>query len=238
MGKNFLEILEDLVKESGGSLDKINLKRYIEDFNRSFVVTPWNYWLGVRILKNPFDLMTLQEIIFEKKPDTIIETGTAFGGSSYYMACLMDLIKIDGKIITIDNQVYETPGHPKKDLINMDGKVVTLDYDEYNSPVHPKIEYIHSDCLTAKIPKREGKTMVVLDCDHSLDHVYKELVKFSGMVTLGQYIIVEDTDEDQGEGAGVAVEMFLAKNKNFIVDKSREKFGITNNPGGYLLKIA
>lgn len=201
-----------IIERSGGSADKINLEDFMESINLSFIFVPATYWLGVWIEKNPLDMIILQEIIFEKRPDVIIECGTYKGGSAYYMAHLMDLMNINGKIITIDRDVYERP-------------------------THPKIEYIHADCLTAEIPKGGTKTMVILDCDHSANHVYAELEKFSKYVTPGQYLIVEDTVvSDKANGPAGAVQRFLSSNKNFRVDKSREKYGVTCNPGGYLLK--
>lgn len=233
------EVIKSIIELSGGSVDKVNLGDFMEEINHSFAFAPWNYWLGVRIQKNPLDLMILQEIMFEKRPDTIIECGTGYGGSSYYMACLMDLMDIDGKIITIDSVIYPTEPHPRKDLMTIGGKTVSVDYDMYQSPVHPKIIYIHSDCLTADIPKVGDRTMVILDCDHSADHVYAELEKFSGMVTPNQYILVEDTDApDKSNGPASAVKKFLSKNKNFIADKSRERYEVSSNLGGYLLKVS
>ena len=229
-----------MIKDSGGSVDKINLKELIELLNDSFIF-PWNHWLGVIIQKSPLDLMILQEIMFEKRPDTIIECGTGDGGSAYYMASLMDLMNIDGKIITIDNLEHlPIEAYPKKDLITIDGKNVAVDIDLYQvqtRPKHPKIEYIFSDCLTADIPKLGVRTMVVLDCNHSAEHVYRELEKYSSMVTVGQYIIVEDTvAPDKINGPAGAVKKFLSKNKNFVVDHSREKFELSSNPGGFCLK--
>ena len=215
------------------------MEKFTESINHSFIFDPYNHWLGVRILKNPLDLMVLQDIMFEKRPDTIIECGTMFGGSAYFMACLMDLMNIDGKIITIENQAYPIPAYSKTNAVEINGKIIAIDSDVYHAPVHPKIKFIHSDCLTAQLPELGDKVMVVLDCDHSAEHVYAELEKFSGMVTLGQYIIVEDTDApDKSNGPAAAVEEFLRKNKNFKIDKNREKYGISSNPGGYLLKIS
>ena len=232
MPNRFNNIIKSIIKASGGSLRGGDLEKFTESINHSFIFDPYNHWLGVRILKNPLDLMVLQDIMFEKRPDTIIECGTMFGGSAYFMACLMDLMNIDGKIITIDNQA-----HPIQ--INGKIKIIVINSDAYHAPVHPKIKFIHSDCLTAQLPELGDKVMVVLDCDHSAEHVYAELEKFSGMVTLGQYIIVEDTDApDKSNGPAAAVEEFLRKNKNFKIDKNREKYGISSNPGGYLLKIS
>lgn len=238
----FIKVIKSMIKESDGSVDKVNMDKFMELMNDSFIF-PWNSWLGVIIQKSPLDLMILQKIMFEKRPDTIIECGTGDGGSAYYMASLMDLINIDGKIITIDNLEYlPIEAYPKKDLITIGRKVVAVDIDLYQArtrPKHPKIEYIYSDCLTSDISKQGDRTMVILDCDHSASHVYAELEKFSRMVSIGQYIIVEDTViPDKSNGPAGAVKIFLSTNKNFIADKSREKFGISSNPGGYLLRVS
>ncbi len=80
--------------------------------------------------------------------------------------------------------------------------------------------------------------MLILDCDHSAEHVEKELERFSKMVTLDQYIIVEDTDAPDKETSPVAaIKKFLSVNKNFVVDRKWEKYGISSNFGGYLLRV-
>lgn len=235
---NFERVIKSIIKKSGGSPDKINLGDFMERINHCFAFAPLNYWLGVTIMKNPLDLAVLQQIIFDKRPDTIIECGTAYGGSAYYMASMMDLMNIKGKVITIDCDPNPPTIYHRKDLVSINGRVGSIDVQELKNPISPKIEYIHSDCLNADIPKRGQKTMVILDCHHTASHVYKELEKYSKLVTVGQYIIVEDTDHVlRGGGPVAAVKKFLKKNKNFIVDKNREKYGISSNFGGYLLKI-
>jgi cephalosporin hydroxylase len=88
------------------------------------------------------------------------------------------------------------------------------------------------------------KVMVVLDSDHSKDHVFKELNIYSKLVTKGNYLIVEDTNVDhfglwtgQTKGPGEAVREFLQTTNEFVPDKGREKFLLTFNPGGYLRKV-
>lgn len=234
----FNEVIRLMIQRSGGSLNKINIKYFMEMLNDTFIVNPPNYWLGIKIEKNPLDLMIVQEIMYEKRPDNIIECGTAFGGSAYFMASLMDLMNIDGRVITIDKFAPKVSTSPQRSFINMGGKIIDLDSDIHQVPIHPKIIFINSDCLAAEIPKLRGKTMVILDCHHTAEHVFKELNRFSKFVTLGQYLIVEDTILIDKKGPNSAVQKFLKNNYNFIADQGREKYGITSNPGGFLLKIS
>lgn len=237
---NVEKVIRSIIKSSGGSPDKFKLADFMEKFSHSFAFAPQNYWLGVTIMKNPLDLAILQQIIFDKRPDTIIECGTAYGGSAYFMACMTDLMNIDGQVITIDCEPNQTGIYHKMDFIDINGKLIGFDIQELKKPNHPKIKYIHSDCLKAKLPKIGPKTMVVLDCHHSASHVYKELEKYSKLVSPGQYIIVEDTDAQglAGGGPSAAVARFLKKNKQFTADKNREKYGISSNIGGFLIRVS
>uniref|UniRef100_A0A7C4U6Z2 Cephalosporin hydroxylase n=1 Tax=candidate division WOR-3 bacterium TaxID=2052148 RepID=A0A7C4U6Z2_UNCW3 len=184
------------------------------------------FWLGVPILKCPLDLWNYQEIIFETKPDLIIETGTAEGGSAFFLASLCDLIK-NGNIISID--IIKNEKRPK----------------------HKRIKYLNGSSISDEIVnkvknevKKYNKVMVILDSDHHKEHVYKELKIYSEFVSKGCYLIVEDTNinghpvfPDFGPGPMEAVMQFLKENKNFVIDKNREKFLLTFNPMGYLLRI-
>jgi cephalosporin hydroxylase len=80
--------------------------------------------------------------------------------------------------------------------------------------------------------------MVVLDCNHKADHVYQEMLKFSPMVTSGQYLVVEDTDFSQRRGRGPkhAINQFLQNNDDFVNDKTREKLCLSSNLGGWLIR--
>lgn len=184
-------------------------------------------WLGVKTLKLPLDLMVVQEILFEKKPDVIIEAGTAAGGSALYMATLQEAMQ-HGKVITVD--IVDNPDRPVHDRIT---------YVLGSSTAPETVERVK-----AMIP--EGATvMVVLDSDHSKEHVLNELRIYSEVVTEGQYMIAEDTNvngrpayPNHGPGPGEAVDQFLAETDKFTVDKSREKYLITFNPGGFLLKTS
>lgn len=190
--------------------------------------TTWanTFWLGTQIEKMPFDTWIYQEIIYETKPDVLIEAGTFRGGSAYYFASIFDMVKR--------------------------GRVLTMDIVDYpDKPRHKRITYLlgssTSDAIVQKIKssiRPSERVMVSLDSDHSKGNVLKELAAYSGMVTVGNYLVVEDTDINGhpvfpsfGPGPMEAVQEFLKANPNFIQDRSREKYGVTFFPGGWLKRV-
>lgn len=175
-------------------------------------------WRGIPTLKCPLDLWVYQEIIHEKLPDIIIETGTFKGGSALYMA-----------------DVCEAIGH---------GVVYSIDIQAMARPNHKRITYIHGSSTEVSFPiPTNAKVMVILDSDHSKTHVLNELERYSDVVTKGQYMIVEDTNinkhpvlDDFGPGPMEAVEEFMKDSPDFEIDGTREKFLLTFNPKGFLIK--
>jgi cephalosporin hydroxylase len=193
-------------------------------------LTTWanTRWLGTTILKNPCDMWVYQEILHENKPDLLIECGTNQGGSALFFAHMFDLIG-HGRIVTID--INANPG----------------------KPVHPRIEYLvmssTSDQCMAELRQRikpGEKVMVVLDSDHSEAHVRKELELYSKIVSVGQYIVVEDSNvcghpvsRSHGPGPHEALTDFMrTNNKAFQIDYARQKFKVTFNPDGWIKRLA
>lgn len=184
-------------------------------------------WFGHRIFKCPLDLMLYQEILFQIKPDVIIECGTCHGASALFLANMCDLLN-KGKIITID--VLEQP----------------------NRPIHPKITYLLGDSTSPEIFNKvkeliypNSVVLVILDSDHTEPHVYKEMELYNQLVSKGSYLIVEDTNIcgnpvpahfHLAPGPMAAVQKFIENNKNFSIDTTKHKFHLTFNPNGYLLK--
>ena len=182
-------------------------------------------WLGVPIQKNPFDLWVFQEILHETRPDILVETGTAHGGSALWFASMFDLLD-RGRILTID---ITEPG---------------------SRPQHPRILYLHGSSTAPETVRhvkslisQADRVMVTLDSDHSRDHVLEELRIYSKLVTPGCYLIVEDSNinghpvlPDFGPGPMEALEDFLAEDSSFVVDRFREKFLLSFNPRGCLRK--
>lgn len=200
------------------------IRRFSKIYYDSRVWLGKTHWLGVETLKNPLDLWIFQEIIYDTKPDIIIETGTHRGGSALYMAGILDVIG-NGTIITIDISNLVKVRHKRiRYLLGSSIDPVILE----------AIKYIITE---------DSTVMVVLDSNHSKEHVIKELEIYAPLVSVDKYLIVEDTnicDSIQpthialDAGPKEAVEEFLKNNPNFIVDTSKEKFLSTFNPGGFL----
>lgn len=194
-------------------------------YDSSILGNTWNntFFLGIATQKCPLDLFIYQEILYELKPDIIIESGTAFGGGALFLASICDLIN-KGQVITIDIK------------------------NNHHELQHKRITYLIGSSTSKeivnqikKIIKNKNKVLVILDSDHSKQHVFQELIIYSKFVTKGSYIIVEDSNvnghpvqPDHGPGPMEAIKEFMKQNKHFIIDKTREKFLLTFNPDGYL----
>ena len=181
---------------------------------------------GTGAVKNPLDLWVFQEILFETRPDVIVETGTYRGGSALYLASICDLLGV-GEVISIDVEPLR---------------------DDY--PRHPRITYLGGrsstdpdvvDEVRGRVSGR--RAMVLLDSDHSQGHVEAELRAYAPLVGPGCYLVVEDTNvgrvrKELLPGPMEAIDGFLAGTTEFEVDAEREKFLITFNPRGYLRRVA
>lgn len=181
------------------------------------------WFLGTKTEKCPIDLWLYQELIHKLRPDCIIETGTRFGGSALYMASICDLIG-HGSILTID----------------IDGEPVR--------PTHPRLTYLTEssvgDIALAKARELTAKAqtvLVVLDSDHSYAHVLEELKHYSDLVTVGSFLIVEDTNINGnpvipsfGPGPMEAVDEFLKQDTRYEIDPFNEKMLLSFSPRGFL----
>jgi len=139
-------------------------------------------WMGVPIIQLPADVMATQEVIWSTKPDVIIETGVARGGSVLFMASLLELIG-KGKVIGVDVDIR---AHNRDSIERhpMTKRVVLIEGSSTDQEVIAEIR--------AQIPD-SASVMVVLDSDHSRDHVLAELRSYGPMVTPGCYLVVADT---------------------------------------------
>jgi len=182
-------------------------------------------WCDGLVLKNPLDLWVYQQIVFGCQVERIVETGTAFGGSALFLAMALDRLGY-GKVLTIDKERRR------------------------NLPIHQRVRYITGDStdpdLVAQIARevRGKRTMVILDSQHTCEHVTRELAAYASLVTPGQYLIVEDTNisghpiPSDGSGPWEAVQAWLPDHPEFRIDTACEYLGLTFNPGGFLARIA
>lgn len=205
----------------------------------------YNYnfsWMGRPIIKYPSDMVVQQELIWKLKPDLIIETGIAHGGSIVFSASLLKMMNICGHVIGVDIDIRKhnrelIDNHPVSDIITM---------IEGSSTNHGVFEQIKS------IAKGYKKILVILDSLHTHNHVLEELNLYSQLVSLDSYLIVTDTfveffpngyftpnrPWDKGNNPHTALKEFMKKNTKFVIDEEIScKACITETIDGYLKRV-
>ena len=198
------------------------------------------FWMGVPILQIPQDLQAMQEIIWKVKPEIIIETGVAHGGSIIFSASILELLG-RGKVVGIDIDIRR---HNRKAIEShkMFKRIKLIEGSSIDPAVIKKV---------STIAKKHKKVLVCLDSNHAHKHVLEELKAYAPLVSVGSYCIVGDTGiEDlpigttsdrpwgRGDNPKTAVREFLKKNKKFKIDKNIEsKLILTGSSDGYLKRI-
>lgn len=195
-------------------------------------------WMGRPIIQFGSDMVMLQQLIWEYQPDIFVETGIAHGGSLIYTASILELIG-NGKVIGIDVEIRQhnriaIEAHPMYKRISM------IEGSSIDSSTIAALE---------KQLEPGKKVMVMLDSNHSTDHVLREMELYSKYIPVGSYLIVQDgaqkwvADMPRGKAEWIddnpltAIELFLKNNSDFVVDESYTRLGITSSPGGYLKRI-
>ena len=201
-------------------------------------------WMGLPIIQMPSDIVAMQEIIWKAKPDVIIETGIARGGSLILYASILELLG-KGKVIGVD---IDLRAH-NRDAIEthpMSRRISLID----GSSTDPATVAL----IASEVPPNAA-VMVVLDSDHSKAHVLSELRALAKFVTTGQYLVVADTllgflEKDQtpraragfwprGDEPLAAVHEFLKENSDFVLDEELDgKMIFSSSRGGYLYRVA
>jgi cephalosporin hydroxylase len=184
-------------------------------------------YFGVKTLKSPIDAWIYQEIIFETKPDVIVEIGNANGGGTLFLAHLCDLVG-QGRIIGLDLSHKTVPEQVK---------------------THPRITFIEGDACqnfehVERLISKDDKVIVIEDSSHTYDNTLNVLRIYSQLIKIGDYFIVEDSICRHGLDIGTkpgpyeAIEAFIIENPDFEIDRTRERFLITWNPKGYLKRTS
>lgn len=198
-------------------------------------------WMGLPIIQYPQDIQAMQELIWEVKPDLIIETGVARGGSLVFYASMLELLGA-GRVVGIDIDIRP---HNRKAI------------EEH--PMSKRIHLIEGSSvdqetvdMVSEIALNHKTIMVALDSNHTHDHVLKELQAYAPMVTKGSYCVVFDTvvekmpasyfadrPWDVGDNPMTAVKEYLTQTSDFQIDKMMDaKLQPSVAPSGYLRRIS
>src|SRR5688572_20033608 len=218
------EFMEERQHRISANDSNIKLKQAAEAFNVESNKALYSYnftWMGRPIIQYPQDMVAMQELIWRLKPDLIVETGIAHGGSLIYYASLLELIG-KGEVLGIDIDIRD---HNRKEI--------------EAHPMYKRITMLQGSSIdrstvdnVRKIADGKNVIMVCLDSNHTHSHVLDELEFYAPFVTEGSYLVVFDTIvEDlpdnylpgrawsRGDNPKTAVFEFLKHHPEFIIDK-------------------
>jgi cephalosporin hydroxylase len=232
------------------------LKNIASNFMTESVKTEYSYnfkWLSRPIIQYPQDIVATQEIIWEVKPDLIIETGIAHGGSLVLSASILALLDYSD---ACDHGKLLDPKKPFRKVIGIDIDIRKHNLQALNNhPLRNRIELIEGSSIDPKVVSKINKAsnnfnriMVFLDSNHTHNHVLEELKAYAHLVSPGSYCVVFDTIIENlpknssvdrpwsvGDNPKTAVWEFLKTNPEFSIDFSiQNKLLITVAPDGYL----
>ena len=199
-------------------------------------------WMGRPIIKYPNDILIQQEIMWEIRPDLIIETGIAHGGSLILSASLQKMMGIKGEVVGFDIDIRQ---HNKQAIEA---------HEVFDAISMYEIDSSSEEILELLKPHLSGKqkVMVILDSLHTHDHVLKEINLLSSLVSVGSYLVLPDTfieffpkgyfsknrPWDVGDNPHTAMKKFMDESDEFVIDKKlTNKAMITESIDGYLLKV-
>lgn len=213
-------------------------------------------WMGRPIIQYPQDMIAIQEVIWLSKPDLIIETGIAHGGSLILSASMLSLLDLSE---AVNNNSTFDPRQSKRMVLGID--IDIRDHNREAIETHPmssRIKMIEGSSISTEVVEHVRRIatgyeriLVCLDSMHSHDHVLAELEAYASLVTLGSYCVVfdtiiEDMPEDMfpdrpwgvGNNPKTAVWEYLKSHPEFEIDKSiQRKLLITVAPDGFLKRV-
>ncbi len=243
--------------EKQGSDD--NLQNATKRFIKASIKTGYSYnfsWLGRPIIQYPQDIVAMQELVWEVKPDLIIECGIAHGGSLILSASLLAMLEYTEAVET--SSILD-PSKAKRRVLGID-----IDIRPHNKAaieshaMANRIDMIQGSSIAPEIIKQVHEyakdyknILVCLDSNHTHDHVLAELEAYAPLTSKASYCVVfdtvvEDLEDDlivdrpwkKGNNPKTAVFDYLATNKNFVIDKKIDnKLLISVAPDGYLKRL-
>ena len=243
-----MNLLEKFYEDRNKNILELGKNEELKELGTNFVIKTadakysYNFsWMGRPIIAYPQDMIAMQELIWDIKPDLIIETGVAHGGSIVYYASLLELIGSNGLVVGIDIDIRKH----NRDLIESHPMMKRIKLIEGSSVDHKIVDKVK------KLSVNKKKVLVCLDSNHTHEHVLEELKLYSPFVTKGSYCVtfdtvVEDMPENsfpnrpwgKGNNPKTAVWEFLNDNSDFEIDKNIDsKLLISVAPDGFLKKV-
>lgn len=258
-----MNLVEQFEKEVKENISRIGESNSLQDLSLKWVrdVSPYKYaynfkYLGRPIIQVPQDMIAIQEIIWQVRPDLIIETGIAHGGSLIMSASMLTLLDYCD---AVEANAILDPKASKRRVLGLDIDIRAHNRQAIEAhPMAHKVDMIQGSSIDPAIIAQVHKyaesykrIMVCLDSNHTHDHVLAELEAYAPLVTLGSYCVVFDTliedmpddmfpDRPWGKGNNpkTAVHEFLKSHDSFVIDKSiQDKLLITVAPDGYLKRV-
>ena len=214
-------------------------------------------WQGRPIIQYPQDMMAMQELIWKIKPDLIIETGIAHGGSLIFSASMLALLDMSEAIK--HGEVFD-PKYSQRKVLGID-----IDIRKHNReaieehPMASRIKMIQGSSIdpliieqVREVAQKHSKILICLDSNHTHEHVLMELKAYAPLTSIGSYCVVfdsviQDMPDDmfldrawgRGNNPKTAVWEYLKSHSGFEIDQSiHDKLLITVAPDGYLKRIA
>lgn len=240
--------------EDAGQCKTLDLysKEAFEEISRQWVRVGWNQkyqytfsWMGRPVIQLPEDMIRMQEVIYQVKPDVIIETGVAHGGSLIFYSSLCKAME-KGRVIGIDIEIRPhnraaIEAHPLNDRITL----------IEGSSTSPEIV-----AQIKSLVQPEETVLIILDSNHTYTHVHDELEAYADLVTAGSYIVATDgimfdlADVPRGvsgwttDNPTFAARDFVAKHPEFVIEQPTWPFNeseleqnITHWPGAWLRRV-
>ena len=255
--------MSDFTKEVEARVAAVPANKDLNDsaaqFMRTSIASQYSYnyfWLGRPIIQYPQDMVAMQELIWTVKPDLIIETGIAHGGSLILSASMLALLELSE---AAEKGEVVDPAKPKRKVLGID-----IDIRPHNKqaieahPMASRIEMIQGSSIAPeimdqvrKIAAGYSRILISLDSNHTHDHVLEELKLYAPLTSIGSYCVVFDTVVEDlpkelagdrpwgpGDNPKTAVFEYLKTHPEFEIDKSVEnKLLITVAPDGFLKRL-
>ena len=219
----------EIIDSEYKNLNELSLAGWL-DYHQRNVVFDQVSWMGIPTWKNVMDLWVYQELVFKVRPDIIVEMGSFKGGSTLYLAHLLENIG-QGRVISVDID--------HSNFVASHARISTLTGSTQDSGIIAEIKKVCAD----------ARVMIIHDADHNKNTVLADLYAYADIVSKDSYFIVEDGVVDLfspqsllggalgGPGPLPAIREFLESDRRFVVDRDCERYLLTYNPNGYLKRI-